>query len=297
MDVIFLDLLGRNGVILLIGVIVFYFTSRNSENLFEWIEQKTFGMRDFILEKCEFLFYKIEPEKVTYGLLALTFGGAVLIFSLFTFTGSITMGLIGAGIFLTFGWQIPKPIMYKLVERRKRKFQSQMVDGLNLMSSGLRAGLSLPQAFGMVVEELPDPIAQEFNLVLQQNRLGVSLDESLDNLNKRMELEDVQMFTTSINILRETGGNLSETFDTISDIIRERVRLEQKIASYVAQALNQGRVLCLMPFFLLIAYGFTDPKNVKMLFTNPIGLAILTLVIGLVFLGGFFMSKIVKIKA
>ncbi len=297
MDVIFLKVLGRNGVIILIGIIVFYFTSRNSESLFEWIEQKTFGMRDFILEKCEFLFYKIEPEKVTYALLGLTFGGALLLFSLFTFTGSITLGVIFGGLFLVFGWQIPKPIMNKLVERRKRKFQSQMVDGLNLMSSGLRAGLSLPQAFGMVVEELPDPIAQEFNLVLQQNRLGVSLDESLDNLNKRMGLIDVEMFTTSIGILRETGGNLTETFDTISEIIRERVRLEQKITSYVSAALFQGRALCLMPFFLLLAYGSTDPKSVKLMFTNPFGLAILAFVVGLVFLGGFFMNKIVKIKA
>lgn len=118
--------------------------------------------------------------------------------------------------------------------------QGQLVDGLNLISSGLRAGLSLPQSMGMVVEELPQPISQEFNLVLQQNRLGIPLDEALDNLNERLSLQDLQMFVSSVSILRETGGNLPETFDTISDVIRERVRLDQKIQTFVAQGKLQG---------------------------------------------------------
>ncbi len=297
MEILFLNVLGKKGVILLIGILVFYFCLKNSEKIFQFIEDKTFGTRDYILEKCEFLFYKIDPEKLTWGLLGFSFGGALLFFTLFTLMGSVLMGIIFGIIFLFIAWQLPKPLMNTLVQRRRNKFQSQMVDGLNLMASGLRAGLSLPQSFGMVVEELPNPIAQEFNLVLQQNRLGISLDESLENMNQRLELEDVQMFTTSINILRETGGNLSETFDTISDIIRERVRLQQKIASYVAQALMQGRVLCLMPFLLLIMLGASNPEAVKLLFSTPIGIGIFIVVIGLVLLGGFFMSKIVKIKA
>ncbi len=297
LDFFFTTILGKKGVVGLIGLIFFIFTFRHSEELFQWIEDKTFGTRDFILSKSELLFYKIDPNKVTWTLLIFCLGGSASLFVSFSFLVNFWVGGIFAVAFMILGWQIPKPIMNFLVQRRKTKFQTQMVDGLNLVSSGLRAGLSLPQSMGMVVEELPNPIAEEFNLVLQQNRLGVSLDESLNNMNDRLDLDDVQMFVSSVNILRETGGNLPETFDTIADVIRERVRLQQKIQSYVAQGKTQGTILCAMPFVLLAMFTISDPQTMKGMFTTGIGILLLSISVGLVFLGGFFMSKIIKIKA
>ncbi len=296
-DFLFLTILGKKGVIGLIGLVVFAFTFKHSEELFQWIEDKTFGTRDFILNKSELLFYKIDPQKVTWTLLIFCLGGSLTFFIFFSLLANFWVGSIFAVVFMVIGWQIPKPIMNFLVERRQRKFQAQMVDGLNLVSSGLRAGLSLPQSMGMVVDELPNPIAEEFNLVLQQNRLGVSLDEALENMNTRLALDDVQMFVSSVNILRETGGNLPETFDTIADVIRERVRLQQKIQTYVAQGQTQGTILCAMPFVLLIMFTISDPENMKSMYTTGIGIGLLTVSVGLVFLGGFFMAKIIKIKA
>ncbi|MCB9094545.1 MAG: type II secretion system F family protein [Halobacteriovoraceae bacterium] len=296
-DFIMLKVLGKGGVILLIGTFIFLVSYKNSEKLFQWIEDQTFGARDFILDKCELLFFKIEPQKVTWYLMVLTFGGTALLFSIFAFMGFYKMGGLFAIIFLIFSWKIPKPIMSYLVERRITKFQNQFIDALNLMSSGLRAGLSLPQAFGLVVEELPNPISQEFSLVLSQNRLGVSLDECLENLYKRIDNEDVQMFVSSINILRETGGNLSETFDTIAEIVRERVRLKQKIDTYTAQARTQGVILCLMPIVILFVFSASDPETMSKMFSNPLGIFAIIVSFGLVFLGGFVMSKIIKIKA
>lgn len=297
LDYLFTVILGKKGVVALIGIIIFVFTFKHSEELFQWIEDKTFGTRDFVLNKSDMLFYKIDPSRVTWTLLIFCLGGSFILFILFSLLTNFWVGGVFALAFMILGWQIPKPIMNYLVEKRKRKFQSQMVDGLNLISSGLRAGLSLPQSMSMVVEELPNPIAQEFNLVLQQNRLGVSLDEALNNMNIRLKLDDVQMFVSSVTILRETGGNLPETFDTISDVIRERVRLDQKIQSYVAQGKTQGTILCAMPFVLLILFSMSDPENMKQMFTTGVGIFLLSLSVGLVFLGGFFMSKIIKIKA
>ncbi len=297
MGLILANVLGKKGVIALFGMFFFWASSVSSERIFQFIENKTFGTRDFVLDKAEFLFYKIDPQKLTIGLLIFALGGALLIFSMFTWMGSIVAGIIFGIIFIFIAFQLPKPVMKFLVNRRKNIFQSQMVDGLNLMSSGLRAGLSLPQSFGMVVDELPNPIAQEFNLVLQQNRLGVGLDEALEGMNERMQLDDVQMFVTSINILRETGGNLSETFDTISEIIRERVRLQQKISVYVAQGLNQGRILSAMPFVMMVILGFSNPVGLKKLLTTPIGWILMALVVGLVSIYFFIVKKIITIKA
>ncbi len=169
------------------------------------------------------------------------------------------------------GWKIPKPIMNNLVERRIKKYQDQMVDALGLLSNGLRAGLSVPQSLSLVVDELPAPVSQEFNQILQQTKIGVPLEEAFENLVKRVPTQDNEMFVSSVNILRETGGNLAEVFDTITEVIRERVRLAQKIDTYVAQGKFQGYTIFAMPFVMMAIFTVSDPKSMDKLYNTPIG--------------------------
>ena len=184
-----------------------------------------------------------------------------------------------------------------MVQRRIKAYKLQMTDALQLLSNGLRAGQSLPQACAMVVDELPKPVSQEFGMILQQNRIGVPLEECFENLAKRIPTLDNQMFVSSINILRESGGNLSEVFDTICGVIRERIRLEQKVDTATAQGRMQGLVIFMMPFAVTILYGLQDPDSVLRMFTHPLGLVIIFIAMVLNVAGGYFILKIVKIKA
>lgn len=290
------DLLHKQGVVAVIGIIVFAVTLRYSRALFQWIEDQTYGLRDYILQKCELLFIEIEPVKVTYILLAGTFGVGILTFCLFALGGNFLAGIIMGSILAFIGWKIPKPLMEYLIAKRIEEYQKQMVDGMNLLANGIRAGLSLPQAVSMVVDELSPPISQEFNLILQQNKIGVPLDECFESLNKRMPTEDNQMFVTSISVLRETGGNLAETFDTIVEVIRERVRLNQKIQTYVAQGKMQGGTIMAMPYLLALFYQISDPGSLNALFTTPLGIILLIAAIGLNLTGGYFILKVIRIK-
>jgi tight adherence protein B len=171
-----------------------------------------------------------------------------------------------------------------------------MLDALNLMANGLRAGLSLPQAIGMVVDELPPPVSQEFNLVLQQNKIGVPLDEALENFKKRIYTEDNEMFVTSVNILRETGANLAETFDTIVLVIRERVRLKLKIDTYVASGKIQAYIIGAMPFLMILMFGSGDPDYFPLLFGTVLGVVCLMVICGMVAFGMWVIFKIIAIK-
>ena len=171
-----------------------------------------------------------------------------------------------------------------------------MVDALQLLSNGVRAGLSVPQAIGMIVDEMPAPISQEFNILLQQNRIGMPLEECFENLAKRVTLEDNDMFVSAVNILRETGGNLAETFDTIVDVIRERVRLQQKVDTFTAQGMFQGMTIGAMPYMLGFVYYLQDPNSMTPLFTTPVGLIMLFLAVVLDIAGIYVIMKIVKIK-
>lgn len=288
--------LGMEGIVGVIGLIVFIFTLRYSQSIFQWIEDQTFGTRTYILEKLELLFIEIEPDRITYALLFLSVGMGAITFIMFGFLGMWVLGGVLSFVLAFVGFKVPKPFMDFLVERRIKKYQSQMVDALTLLGNGIRAGLSVPQAIGMVVDEMPAPVSQEFNIILQQNKIGVPLEECFENLVVRVPIEDNEMFVSSINILRETGGNLAEVFDTIVSVIRERIRLQQKIDTYTAQGLFQGATIFAMPFAIGLLYTIMDPESMVPMFTTPLGIVALIFVMILDLIGGFFILKIVKIR-
>ncbi len=293
---IILDLLGRNGVLIVIGVAVFFYTYVNSVKLFAWIDDQTYGTRDYILKKFEIMFIEIEPKKITLALLFMSFGMGIITFCLVAFLVNPLLATFLGTFVLIVGWKSPKMIVDFFEERRKRLYAVQMVDALNLLANGLRAGLTMPQAIGMVVDEMPAPVSQEFNLVLQQAKIGVPLDEALENLKKRVYTEDNEMFVTSVNILRETGGNLAETFDTIVLVIRERVRLQLKIDTYVASGKIQAYIIGSMPFLMMLMFGSGDPDYFRLLFTTPLGILAFVIICSMVSVGMYAIMKIINIK-
>ncbi|RLA65260.1 MAG: hypothetical protein DRQ88_02965 [Epsilonproteobacteria bacterium] len=292
-----LNILGQTGISTVIGLMIFIPIFRNAQKLFDWIENQTIGVRNFILESLEKLFIEISPEKVTYGLIGMAIFSFIFMIILF----GLVMGSWGSSILLGalaafFSFKLPKPILNYLIEKRMKEYSGQMVDALTLLSNGIRAGLSMPQALGMVAAEMPAPTAQEYNLILQQQRIGVPLEECLENLAARIPTEDNDMFVSGVNILKETGGNLAETFDTIVDVIRERVRIAQKIEQYTASGMFQGMTIAAMPFGLGGLYFVTDPASMERVFAHPLGIALMVAAIVLDGIGFFVILKIVKIK-
>lgn len=291
-----LDVLGVKGLLLIIGISVFFYTYINSVKIFSWIDNQTFGTRDYILKKFEIMFIEVEPSKITIGLIIVSFGFGALAFCVIAILGKIALATFAGLLVFFIGWKSPKKIVDYFESKRKKLYATQMVDALNLLGNGLRAGLTMPQAIGMVVDEMPPPVSQEFNLVLQQAKIGVPLDEALENLKKRVYTEDNEMFVTSVNILRETGGNLAETFDTIVMVIRERVRLQLKIDTYVASGKIQAYIIGAMPFLMMLMFGTGDPEYFPLLFGTILGVISLILIIGMVSLGMWVIFKIIDIK-
>ena len=192
------------GGVLGIGIAVFMFSYHYNKRFMDWLRFQSLGTRDYIVEKLAVMFIEVPPQKVLIGLLCLSFGPAFLVILAFLphFFPSVPIALM----MTVLGWKIPKPVVDWMYQRRVAKFVLQMVDALSLMSNGLKSGLSVVQSLGLVAQEMPNPIQQEFNLVLSENKLGVSLEDAFTNLSNRIKVDDVEMFTTSINILKETGG-------------------------------------------------------------------------------------------
>lgn len=291
-----LDVLGQKGLLIALGIAVFVYTYVNSVKLFSWIDDQTYGTRDYLLKKFEIMFIEVEPHKITIALLLMSFGSAVIAFCIIALLGKVALAVVVSITLFFAGWKAPKPIVDFFENKRKKQYALQMVDALNLLANGLRAGLTMPQAIGMVVDEMPAPVSQEFNLVLQQAKIGVPLDEALENLKKRVYTEDNEMFVTSVNILRETGGNLAETFDTIVLVIRERVRLQLKIDTYVASGKIQAYIIGAMPFLMMLMFGAGDPDYFPLLFGTVLGVIFLIIICAMVGVGMWIIFKIIDIK-
>lgn len=293
----FLQILGVKGIAGFVGLMVFVPIFKNAQKLFDWVEGQTIGTRTYIMGALEKLFITIPEIRITYFLIGISifsFTSMVLIFGLFM--DSWILGLV-FGLLLSFiSIKLPKPILEYLIEKRIEDYQNQMVDALTLLANGIRAGLSMPQALGMVANELPKPTSDEYNMILQQQRIGVPLEECLDNFAKRIPTQDNEMFVTSVNILKETGGNLAEVFDTIIIVIRERIRLSQKIQQYTASGMFQGMTIAAMPFGIGFIYYLTDPKSMENMFRHPLGIAMAIGAVVLDGIGFFVILKIVKIK-
>jgi tight adherence protein B len=276
-----------------VGAAVFALSYSYNRRFLDWLRFQSLGTRDYIVERLGMMFIDVPPNKILLGLFLLSFGLGTLTF--LAFLPDLFPGIPLALAVTVIGWKIPKPIVDSMYEKRVLKFTMQMVDALSLMSNGLKSGLSVVQAMGLVTQEMENPIKQEFSLVLSENKVGVSLEDAFTNLSKRVRSDDVEMFVTSINILKETGGNLAETFDTIVLTIRERIKVQGKIAAMVAAGLNQGIIVMLIPPGLGAFFYTQDPAYMLPMFTTVVGWLMIMVILALEAVGLVLILKVTKI--
>jgi len=202
---------------------------------------------------------------------------------------AVVAGIVGAFL--------PGIYVGRAEKTRLKKFDGQLGDMLNLVVNGLRAGFSTLQALEAVSRELPAPICDEFRRVVQEMQLGLSMDDALDHLLRRIKSEDLDLCVTAINVQREVGGNLAEILDVISFTIRERVRIKGEINSLTAQGRATAWVISAMPIALfLILYLVNRPYVMKFL-DPPIlcGGSMLAVSVIMIVSGFYITQKIVSI--
>src|SRR4051812_31583744 len=181
--------------ILAFGLAVFGFSYHYNKRFLDWLRFQSLGTRDYGQEKLNLMFIDVPPQKILTWLSAFSFGSGSIVFLLFL--PKLIPGFLFGFIAAVIGWKAPKPVVDWLYKRRTKKLVLQMIDSLNLMSNGLKSGLSIVQSVGLVVQEMSNPIQQEFNLILNENKLGVPLEEAFTHFSQRVKNDDVEMFVTS----------------------------------------------------------------------------------------------------
>jgi len=161
---------------------------------------------------------------------------------------------------------IPFIIVRVMQRKRLRLFTQQLPDTLTLLVGALRAGHGLNQAFDLVVKHLPPPMSTEIAKVVRAVSLGIPLTRALDDAVARIGSEDFNLLVVAINVQSETGGNLAETLDIISDTIRDRLRMLNEIRVLTSQQRFTGYVLALLPAVTGLAVFFINPEYISDLF-------------------------------
>jgi len=180
--------------------------------------------------------------------------------------------------------------------QRLRAFNNQLSDTINLMVNGIRAGYSVMQAMEAVSEEMGPPISEEFGRVVREVQLGLTLEQALDNMLRRITSDDLDMMITAIKVQREVGGNLAEVLDSISYTIRERVRIKGDIQALTSYGRGAGNLLSALPIILSVVIYLISPDFMSQLFTDPCGWMMLgASVLGIV-VGYLIIRKIVDIE-
>ncbi len=198
------------------------------------------------------------------------------------------------GLFL--GYMLPRFYVGRRIGGRLGAFNKQLADTTTLLSNSLRAGSSFLQSIELVSRETPAPMGEEMGRVVREVNLGLGMEESLNNLVRRIKSDDLDLMVTAIGVQQQVGGNLAEILDTIAFTIRERVRIKGDINTLTAQGRMSGYLVSFLPIGIAIVLNMINPSFMQPLFTQLLG-QILLGVGGFMMLVGFIaIQKIVAIK-
>lgn len=217
----------------------------------------------------------------------------------------IVMGIIGLVVFFQpilaivvsiVGFFIPGFYLRNRQKQRLAAFEDRLSDAIVMMSNSLRAGYSFLQSLEVVGQEMPDPIGVEFGRVVREIGLGLTQEQGLANLFRRIPSGDLDMMITAVNVQQEVGGNLAEILDTLAHTIRERVRIQGEIRVLVAQQKMAGYIITGLPIALAAFLSYMNPAYIGLLYSEPCGWMMIAASIIMITAGFFAIQKIVDIE-
>ena len=237
------------------------------------------GLRDVVV--------MMEPGQIftTTVLAALIVGPALFFLTNFVFAMTVVAFILFA----------PAYVLRMMKNKRSNVFVDQLPDALAAMSSALRSGLNLVKSLQQIVKNQPNPLAQEFAQVMVEYRVGTDLNDSLEELARRIDRQEVVLMNSAIKISRAVGGNLADTLETLSKTLREKAKVEGKINALTSMGRAQGVLASIFPVFIGYVFYKLEPEAMAMLFTSRLGQIWLGVMISMAIMAYLMIRKIVTV--
>ena len=233
---------------------------------------------------------KLTPGE--YVILNITSILGIFLIGYLLFHRSLLMG-IAAGVA---GFYAPSIYVKIQQQRRLNAFNSQLGDAINLLANSLRSGYSMLQSMETVAKELPAPISIEFSRVVREVGLGLSNEQAMNNMLRRIQSDDLDLMITAINVQHEVGGNLAEILEVIGHTIRERVRIKGEIRVLTAQGMISGYIISFLPIALGLILYLMNPDYIAAMFEEVCGWIMIGVAVTGIITGFIAIQKIVRIE-
>jgi len=205
--------------------------------------------------------------------------------------GGITLGLVFCG----FGLLIMTFWLRLRVKRVRLRFEDNLADTLQIIAGGLRSGLSFSASLQVVANDGQDPIKSEIQRILAKERLGVSLDDGLEEIAERMQSKAFQWVALAVRVQKEVGGNLSEILTNTTETLRERAYLIRQVKTLSAEGRWSAYILLALPFSVAGILMAIRPTYMEPLWTTVPGMVSVAVACVMMVVGVIWMRAVVKV--
>lgn len=232
-----------------------------------------------------FIFFT--PQRTLILAVAGVLAGMFVGFMFLSYAGLLLGGVLAAAA--------PYFLVRVITKRRRSQFIYQLPDALRAMAGSLRAGGTPVRAIELIAHRQPNPVAQEFGLVLAQHKLGRDLNDSLEDMRERMNCEELRLVNSAVAISRSVGGNLADSLDALAGTLQSKAQVEGKIEALTSMGRMQGWVVGMLPIAVGYMLYLQRPDEMSQLFTTPVGWMVLAVISVLMIAAAFTIRKIVNI--
>lgn len=194
------------------------------------------------------------------------------------------------------GFGFPRWVVNFLRKRRQKKFIDEFSNAIDVIVRGVKSGLPVNESLKIIAREAQRPVSDEFHMLTEAMRIGMTLEQALDRMHERMPLPEVNFFGIVLLVQQKTGGNLAEALGNLATVLRSRKMMEGKIKALSAEAKASAYIIGSLPFLVMGAVKVASPDYLDPLFTTRVGNFILIAAGMWMMTGVLVMRKMIQIK-
>ncbi len=203
-----------------------------------------------------------------------------------------------SGLFvgIILGVWLPLKLLQRTINKQNRAFLRLFPDALDLIVRGLRSGLPVSESLVLVSQEVPDPVGSIFTNLSNTMKLGVTMEKALQEMARKLDMTEFNFFTTSIVLQRETGGNLSEILNNLSEVLRNRYIMRMKIKAMSSEARASAYIVGALPFLVILAVSVLSPGYMTPLYNDYRGNICAAVAAGMMGFGMWVMYRMTQFE-
>jgi tight adherence protein B len=175
------------------------------------------------------------------------------------------------GVLIVMGLGFPRKVLRSRAAKRQKRFTQHFADAIDVIVRGIKSGLPVGECLNIIAREAPEPVGSEFKLLVEGQKLGMTLKQALERSCRHMPTADMKFFAIVLNLQQQTGGNLAETLAGLSDVLRQRKKMADKVKAMSSEARMTATIIGSMPFLISGMIYLINPEYISLLWTDSFG--------------------------